>query len=120
MTLGPDGNVWFTELAAQQIGKVTPQGSITEYHLPEKGSPLGIATGSDGNLWVTIVGSRTVMRVSPSGEFTAFHTGSDTVPTFIAAGPDGNLWFTEPNGKIARVNTQGQIVEFVVANVASF
>src|SRR6266436_741926 len=50
ITLGPDGNLWFTESRADQIGKITPNGSITEYPLPS-GVASGIAAGPDGNLW---------------------------------------------------------------------
>ena len=37
-----------------QIGRITPTGTITEYPLPTAGSsPGGIAAGPDGNLWFT-------------------------------------------------------------------
>ena len=50
---GPDGNLWFTEPAAQ-IGRITPAGAITEYpaaHSLQR--PRGIAAGPDGNMWFT-------------------------------------------------------------------
>ena len=33
ITLGPDGNVWFTEFSNRKIGRVTPDGTITEFAL---------------------------------------------------------------------------------------
>jgi virginiamycin B lyase len=52
ITAGPDGNLWFTELGANQVAKVTTAGAITEYPIPTASSgPGGIAAGSDGNLW---------------------------------------------------------------------
>ena len=36
--------------------------------------------------------------------------------TFITAGPDGSLWFTEPNGKIGRLTTSGEVKEFVFSD----
>src|SRR5260370_40489576 len=33
ITTGPDGNVWFTEIAGNKIGKITPAGVITEFPL---------------------------------------------------------------------------------------
>jgi virginiamycin B lyase len=34
ITLGSDGNLWFTERFANRIGKITTSGTITEYDLP--------------------------------------------------------------------------------------
>ena len=31
---GPDGALWFTELAANRIGRITTSGSLTEYPVP--------------------------------------------------------------------------------------
>ena len=115
--MGADGNVWFTETAVNKIGKITPYGAITEYPLPDRGVPLAIASGADGNLWVTMVHVPIIYRVSPSAEITAFHLHPDTVPGFITSGPDGNLWFAEPNGKIAKMTTDGQITEYIVARI---
>jgi virginiamycin B lyase len=34
LVAGPEGNVWFTDLAAGKVGRVTPGGTITEYVCP--------------------------------------------------------------------------------------
>jgi streptogramin lyase len=34
ITAGADGNVWFTERIAAQVGRITPEGVITEFPLP--------------------------------------------------------------------------------------
>jgi hypothetical protein len=58
ITAGPDGNVWFTEPQANQIGMITPDGQITEFQVPTPNSqPGGITTGPDGNIWFTELGS---------------------------------------------------------------
>ena len=31
LSAGPDGNVWFTELDGHRIGRITPDGSVTEF-----------------------------------------------------------------------------------------
>ncbi|HLX40289.1 MAG TPA: CHAP domain-containing protein, partial [Ktedonobacteraceae bacterium] len=57
LTSGPDGNFWFTESYGNKIGKITPNGKITEYPLPSCGDtycPYGITAGPDGDLWVAI------------------------------------------------------------------
>lgn len=57
ITAGPDGNLWFTE--GEQIGRITPGGTITQYPLPTPSSFVsGITWGSDGTLWFTEVDSK--------------------------------------------------------------
>src|SRR5262249_5731396 len=51
ITAGADGNLWFTESAGNRIGRITPDGTLTEFSLPNPGSPFGITAGPDGNLW---------------------------------------------------------------------
>jgi len=34
ITLGGDGNMWFTETCTNSIGRVTPTGKITRFHIP--------------------------------------------------------------------------------------
>jgi hypothetical protein len=43
-TAGPGGNLWFTEIAGNQIGRISPSGTITEFPVPTaKSGPGGIA-----------------------------------------------------------------------------
>ncbi len=88
-TLGPDGNIWFTE-AGGKIGKVTPAGVVTEYTVG--GAPVGIATGPDGNLWVAAGSS--IIRVLPSGVVYKSYPVPSGTAYDIALGPDGAMWFT--------------------------
>jgi len=52
---GPDGNLWFTEIEGNKIGKISPvTGVITEYSVStELVGPVGITAGPDGNIWFT-------------------------------------------------------------------
>jgi virginiamycin B lyase len=51
ITVGPDGNLWFTEANVNQIGLITTDGTVTEFALPTQASqPAGITAGPDGNL----------------------------------------------------------------------
>jgi hypothetical protein len=56
ITAGPDGNVWFTEFTTSQIGQITPDGSVSEFPLPDRTFPREITAGPDGNLWYTASG----------------------------------------------------------------
>jgi streptogramin lyase len=61
LTVGPDGNVWFTAQTGQ-IGAINPTTDvITEYPVPYANtSPNGITKGPDGNLWFTDSGTNAV------------------------------------------------------------
>jgi streptogramin lyase len=96
---GPDGNLWFIEdgTGGHNIGRITPQGVITEFPLLHGGA-VGIAAGPDGNLWFTNF-DRTIGRITPGGKITEFQVpNADSNPGAITAGPDGNLWFTDGSG----------------------
>ncbi len=58
ITAGPDGNLWFTEMAGPggTIGRITPTGIISEFALPGQSStPSSITRGPDGTLWCTVI-----------------------------------------------------------------
>jgi streptogramin lyase len=101
---GPDDSLWFTEPAANQIGRCTVRGEITEFPVPTAGSaPLWIASGPDGNLWFIENNSSKVGRVTVDGKFAEFPVPNG-VGVSIAAGPDGNVWFSEIE-HVARITT---------------
>src|SRR5262245_1577277 len=56
VTTGPDGNIWYTRRRTSpgerdSIGRVTADGTVTEFQIPVDGIPDGITAGPDGNLW---------------------------------------------------------------------
>jgi streptogramin lyase len=61
ITTGPDGNLWFTEgfidlspaEGGKRIGRITPNGVVTEFSSGIIDDPRGITSGPDGNLWFT-------------------------------------------------------------------
>src|SRR5262249_21358194 len=116
ITAGPDGNVWFTEGSAANLGRITPDGVITEFPIPTIAGSL--AVGPDGNLWFTVCCAK-VVRMTTSGivtEVAVPHPASS-----IASGRDGNLWFTEPDvQKVGRMTTAGVVTEFAVPHEGPF
>jgi streptogramin lyase len=126
ITAGPDGNLWFTvssDPAGPKIGRITPEGAITQFAIPTvPADPSKITTGPDGNLWFTETNdfANRIGRVSTSGSITEFPIPSvDSRPLGIAAGPDGALWFAEQKtGKIGRITTSGAITEFPIPGSA--
>jgi hypothetical protein len=103
LTVGPDGNLWFTGYAASGsavVGRITPSGVVTEFPLPAGDSPLaGLTVGQDGNLWCPVDSSPpagAIDRITPSGVVTEFPLPAGFAPGgSLTVGPDGNLWFPE-------------------------
>jgi len=121
ITMGPDGNVWFTEEVGNKIGRITPGSvnTIAEFPIPGFG-PQGITAGPDGNLWFTEYFANNIGRITPGSPNTVTEFPIPTVgsfPSCITVGPDGNLWFTEYLGnKIGRItpDSPNTITEFPI------
>lgn len=121
IALGPDGNLWFTDQPANEIGRITPSGTITKYPVPTEASrPTDITRGPDGNLWFTETGPdvNQVGRITTTGIVAEY-----PIPSFawyIAAGPDGALWFPEPTAnQLGRISTSGVVTEIPVPTANS-
>ena len=115
--LGPDGNLWFIDSWVDAIGKVTMDGTITEFDAPSFDASLTV--GPDGNIWYPDWG---LNRITPAGDVMWFDTpggGESRIPRDLTIGPDGNLWFVsslhEPgNGAVGRITPSGQVEEYNV------
>jgi streptogramin lyase len=118
IAVGPDNNLWYTDPAANLIGRITQNGSITEFTdgLTDAAGPAGITKGPDGALWFTEADAGRIGRITTIGAITEFSSGisGSSSPQDIEKGPDGNLWFTEKAdpGAIARITPAGEITEF--------
>jgi streptogramin lyase len=126
ITTGPDGNLWFIEIRASKIGKMSPSGVVLgEFPVAANvfyvENPAGIAPGPDGNVWFTEPLGNKIARITPAGVITEFPLPTALAdPAGITPGPDGNLWFTEYNsGKIGRITTAGAITEMPLPNAGS-
>jgi streptogramin lyase len=111
ITLGHDGNVYFAESEAVQIGRITPKGLFSEFSLSvdNVNAVGGIAAGPDGNVYF-FASSRSyeVGRITPSGQisFLSLHTGGPPASAPLTTGPDGNIWVAL-SGAIVRLTTAG-------------
>ena len=127
---GPDGNVWFTEVAningLTTVDRITPDGHISEVAALPANS---LTTGPDGNVWyagsrildeATDTSEGVVGRIGSSGDATEFVVPNTSFASEITAGQDGKLWFTasqsSPLGAsstfVGCVTLDGQITEF--------
>jgi streptogramin lyase len=112
---GPDGNIWFGFLDGSGIGRITPDGTLTDYGTPNRVTAL--TAGPDSTLWFLMetlrVGRLTVDGFD--GEF-AFSAACTSGTDDITTGPDGNLWFVRScDDHIFRMTPGGAVVSFPVS-----
>lgn len=113
---GPDGAIWFTELTTDKIGRITTDGQITEYDLPDGAGPHDMVLGPDGALWFTEFVINKIGRITTDGEITHFDLppGLGMLPE-VAVGPDDAIWFTAPPYRIGKITISGDVSMFDVA-----
>ena len=108
LALGSDGALWFVERAAAKIGRMTLDGTFTEYPLAPGSAPQRIVAGPDGALWFTELGASKVGRITTTGALTEYPVSGG--PVGITVGKDGNLYvalFTAHG--LDQVNLAGQV-----------
>ncbi len=96
---GPDKSVWFIDNVgnAEQLGKITPSGSITWFPAindPNAGNAANqLTTGPDGNVWFNT--SSDIGKITPAGVITLYPAPAiASTISGLTAGADGNVWFT--------------------------
>jgi hypothetical protein len=113
VAVGPDGNIWFTDYGANEIGKMSTEGLMLAAY-PVKTNPAylsAITSGPDGNLWFlenTEYGA--VVKITTSGVVTEYKVQMQGFQNGIISGPDGAIWFAQgyPDA-VARVTTKGVV-----------
>ena len=123
ITVGPDGNVWYTAgvvgsgggLSSFAVGKIDLSNADTVSEIPVSAAsePFGITAGPDGNIWFTVTNSG-----STAGTIDVINPAMDTIiqtitiptnvvatpdPVGITTGADGSIWFTDGGGAIGQV-----------------
>lgn len=95
---GPDNNMWFTELVGNKIGRITPDGTITEFAIPTPNSrPIAIIPEPNGGkaMWFTEEAGNRIGRIDMEGNITEFPipmTQSDVILAALAFDSENNLW----------------------------
>lgn len=123
--VAPDGSIWFTERAANKIGRLDPQsGEIVEYEIPTPSSaPTGIAVAADGAVWFTEKMASKIGRFDPETKsFTEYPTPSPNAePSTVVVDDLGNIWFDERGADtINRMNPKtGEITSYKIATKGS-
>ena len=102
--------MWFTNEQGRSIGRITPQGDLTEYTDPRIATPTAITAGPDGAMWFAN-GAGSMGRITMAGVVTTF-SANIASPVAIASGPDGAIWFTTGGKAIGRMAPDGSVTTF--------
>ncbi|HEX3042875.1 MAG TPA: hypothetical protein VHP56_12375 [Solirubrobacterales bacterium] len=107
---GPGRAIWFTDPAFDRVGRLTPAGKLTEFHVRQQ--PQILAPDGAGGLW--FLGYGGAGKISPSGEVRELRTGNfyglGIGSAFGAvAGPEGDLWFIGGATRVMRLTPSGHL-----------
>lgn len=128
ITPGPDGNLWFTNTDSDMVGKITPDGEITQYPIGEGKLPYDIVAGRDGNLWFTENLNNKTGAVDTEGRLVHeyFAPGIDARPAGITSAPNGDIWWMnsgsglDPQSEVSRLTPDGTVTNYELAPCACF
>lgn len=104
VTLGADGNIWFTQSdAVGSINVTTGLIQVFPIYQPIVGCTFNCSrgigamiAGSDGAYWFVETQVGEIGRLDPTGGFTEYPIlAAHHSPGDIVAGPDGNVWFVD-------------------------
>jgi virginiamycin B lyase len=132
---GGGKEIWFTGQNEDKVVKVTLDGKMTFYDMPEGSGPHGIEFDGEGRLWVTLEFSGLVARLNPNGAAGKIidktynvNLACPTCPAPILSHPHGmgfapdmkTIWYTgKATGTVGKINPYGQIQNFALPTVGS-
>src|SRR5437763_1702810 len=125
-----DHAMWFTEKATGKLGRIAPDGTLTEYALPNANSqPTALVVGSDFYIWFTETNINKIGRIQPvdvvsrgaivpGTNYTEIDVPTPNSQPFGITVGQGGIFFTEANvnklGYIANPLNSLSITEFDV------
>lgn len=91
-----EGEIWFTELYGNRIGRISTAGVFGQPVLLPTGDsqPIEVARLPSGDLWIAESAAFQVASVNTRGEVREYSTPSTGQPNDVLLGPDGNLWIS--------------------------
>lgn len=124
LAIGPDGaTIWFTGKTANTIGRIAPDGRVTNYPLPTANAlPIYVRPGPDGNMWATELTGNKIAKITPNGTITEFAIPTaNSRPIAIVPDPHGRgMWFSQESGSnVAFIDHNGNITEYAIPRIQS-
>ncbi len=122
ITMGADGNYWFTLSNSNEVARITPRGQISYFTTPSLSNPAFITLGADGNIWFAEGSSGSIASVTPAGVVMEHQFSFFGVSVGITSGSDGNIWFTDQtDSAVWKYDlSRGTFTEFLLPTSSSF
>ena len=96
ITADSAGDIWFTDGGTPAIGRIAPDGSVTEFTtgLPPHALPYSIVAGANGNMWFSDYRGVAIGEVTPDGTITEYYASqyTNSKAMGIAIGAHGRPW----------------------------
>lgn len=122
LAIDSSGDIWFTELNANAIGRLNPvTGSLRQYPLTTSKdaqalNPYGIAIDRQGNVWFTEASASQLGRLNPANGAIRYYpvTGINTALMELASDAHGTIWATAfTSGLLVSLNpTTGAVTKY--------
>jgi virginiamycin B lyase len=116
-TIGPDGDIWFTQSFENRIGRMATDGSITHYPLPQgQGGPVEIAASPSGDIWFSF--GQGLGRLSSDASFSQFPLPDGLFVSALVAGPDEAIWFAA-GARVGRITSAGVVRTYPIPQAST-
>jgi streptogramin lyase len=107
---GSDGNLWFSESAADAVVKFTTAGKATTYDAPAGAKPEGLALGADGNIWFAEFTNPYIDTITPKGVIKRIAISANPSESCgLALGSDGNIYVATDSDGIFSITPKGVV-----------
>jgi len=119
ITVGGDGNLWFTETWSNRVGRITTNGVVTEFPVGGGARSLqGIAPGGDNRLWFCAYDSGQIGAITTAGVSTMYtiprQAGEPSkLPQYIIRGGGANMWYSDLGYRLGRITPTGVVTQQV-------
>ena len=114
-TFDGEGNLYQSNIASDQISKITPDGTVTFIANSTDGvsNPVGLTFDSAGNLFVANC-NNSILRITPAGVGSTFSTSALlSCPNGLTSDDDDNLYVANfNNGTIVKITPQAVATNF--------
>ncbi|HEY2207535.1 MAG TPA: hypothetical protein VGH99_24040 [Pseudonocardia sp.] len=95
--------VWFAEFLAGRVGRISPDGAIEEWDLPDRASkPHAVAPDGAGGCWATLWGSGELAYLDATGGCTVTALGPAAAPHGLAV-VGSDVWVALESCAVVRV-----------------
>lgn len=125
ITLGPIGEMYFTEWSQPDIGEINTKGRIhliaVKQFSNQPSHSTAMTEGPDKRIWFT-TGGIGLAAHTQGGATKTYTTGIDSEdPSGIANGPNRELWYVTFNGPdIGKMTTAGKATNYTVNSFGGF